>query len=56
MPLAYFDYNNETHRKTSNIWLNFIWLCSASNKGNTHDKPSKTSTSTRCSKLEASLA
>jgi hypothetical protein len=56
IPLAYFDYNNETHRITSNIGLNLIWLCSASNKRNTCDKPSKTSTSTRCSKLKAFLA
>jgi hypothetical protein len=45
----------KSQEKVSHIWLNLIRLCTISNSGNTHDKPNKTSTSTKWVKLTLTL-
>jgi hypothetical protein len=55
MALAFFYCNNKSHTKMSCIYQNLIRLCTTSNNENTHDKPSKTFTSTKCFKLTTIL-
>ncbi len=53
--LAFFYCSNEiTHKDVLHL-SNLIRLSTTSNNENTHDKPSKTSTSTKCFKLKTIL-
>lgn len=53
--LDFFIVTIKSHTKMSCIYQNSIRLCITSNNENTHDKPNKTSTSTKCFKLTTIL-